>query len=121
MECENFFSLEECGDILIVTPQRNLGELDLLGMKDSCNHIGERFKSSNSKHVVLDLGTIDFFGSSALSLFIQLWTKVSETGGKMAVCNASSNERAILHHTRLDTIWPIFETKDDAIEAVHAG
>ena len=120
MECASFFSLQPEGEILFLTPIRNLGDLDMMGVVESCQAIVDRFEASGCRHVVLDLGSIDYFGSTALGLFIQLWSKVSQRGGKMVVCDASSDEQNILRHTRLDTIWPIVPTRDDARQLIES-
>ena len=38
----------------------------------------------------------------------------------MAFCNLSANENEILAVTRLDTLWPTFSTRDEAVKAVRA-
>ncbi len=121
MDCASFFSLEPEGNILFLTPTRNLGDLDLMSVSESCQAIVERFTETGCRHVVLDLGSIDYFGSTALGLFVRLWSKVSQRGGKMVVCDASDNEKTILRHTRLDTIWPVVTTRDDAVQWIEAA
>jgi hypothetical protein len=37
----------------------------------------------------------------------------------MALCGVDGNVLSVLHFTKLHTIWPIYATRDEAIEAVH--
>ncbi len=121
MDCASFFSIEAVDDILFITPIHNLGDLDLMGVSESCQQIVEQFAQRNCRHVVLDFGSIEYFGSTALGLFVQLWSKVSQADGKMVVCDASDHEKTILHHTRLDTIWPVVPTREDARQLIQSS
>jgi len=36
-------------------------------------------------------------------------------------CGLSSHEREMLHITRLDTLWPMVDTKKEALRAIRNG
>jgi hypothetical protein len=47
-----------------------------------------------------------------------LWQKVRAGKGKMVLCNVSDVGREILHVSRFDTLWPICDSCEKALEAV---
>lgn len=109
------FAAEQHGDVLVLAPTRNLGDLDLVGQDDPCRKMLDRVRTSTAKHLLVDLGQIEYFGSTALGVFIQAWKTISGRGGKMVICNASENERAIFANTKLDTIWPFVDTREEGL------
>jgi hypothetical protein len=53
-----------------------------------------------------------------MGFFARLWRRVCERGGRMAFCNVSDHEREIMRVTRLDGLWPICPSRQEAIKAV---
>ncbi len=117
------FTGEREGDVLIITPTQNMGDLDLVGLNDPCRNLLDAVRDSDARHLLVDLGQVEYFGSIALSVFVKAWKTISTRGGTMVFCNASQHERSILAITKLDTIWPVVATRDEglAVIASHAS
>ena len=47
-----------------------------------------------------------------------IWKRVSTCQGKMAVCNVSEVEREVLQISKFDMLWPIFNSREEALEEV---
>jgi anti-anti-sigma factor len=110
------FEIDREGATLIVTPAVNLGELG-----DVVSNASETFDTLSDlsiKNLVMDFHKTDYFGTSALALFVKFWKMVAGRKGCMAFCNLSENELEILHVTNLDTLWPICATRAAAMKAV---
>jgi anti-anti-sigma factor len=110
----------ECGDdAIIVTPTKDLGEFDYQQLVAESQEAFDLLdRRTDRKNVVLDLRNTNYFGSTALGMFVKLWKRVGFRGGRMAFCNVSEFEREVLAATRLDTLWSICESKSEAVEAV---
>ena len=67
---------------------------------------------------IIDLGTLDYFGTIMLELLLVLWKRVSAKGGKFALCNVSPIGLEILQTVKFDTLWPIVSDREQALEAV---
>ena len=106
----------ECSDkIAVITPQGDMGEFVVSQIQEEAETALKKFQDSNQcQHVVIDFCNTDYFGSSALGMFIRLWKRVRERGGRMALCNLSEHEKEVLKITRLNEFWSIAETLDDA-------
>ncbi|MFK7818327.1 MAG: host attachment protein [Planctomycetaceae bacterium] len=118
-EKEETFLIEELDDTLVITLTGNLGALAYSKARAEAEAILRTFESSFEKrHVVLDFKACDYFGSAGIGFFIRLWTQVRSRGGSMAVCNASPLEQELLTLTRMDKLWPVYSSLEEAIEAV---
>ena len=112
------FQWEREGETLILTPQADLHELDYQEIEAEEQEILAFLDSTPVRNVVVDFRKTDFFGSSALGFFLKLWRKVRESGGHMAFCNVSDHEQELFRLTRLDRLWPVWPTCEEAMAAV---
>lgn len=112
---------EPSGDTLVVEVTGNLGALTFSGIQSEAEAIARGLETSYAiRHVIIDLARCEYFGSPGIGFFMRLWTQVRARGGSMVVCNASELERELLALTRLNELWPICQSRDDALEAVHS-
>ncbi|MEM1061728.1 MAG: STAS domain-containing protein [Planctomycetota bacterium] len=68
--------------------------------------------------IVFDLGEVDYFGSVFLALMLRCHKFVKSRGGEMVLCGATPTARELLRVTALDTIWAIYDGREQALEAV---
>ena len=118
MTDDPLFTLSRADHTIIVTPQRNLTEFDFTQIETEAAEILGQITKNGGPNVVVDFSKIDYTGSTALSFFTRLFKKTRCCGGEMAFCNVSPVEREVLQVTRLDTLWPICDSVDDALAAV---
>ncbi len=119
MQTQNkLFEIEREDETLIVTPALDLSEVDYSQIEEGGEEILDLLKRACVRNLVLDFHRTDYYGSTALGFFVKLWKWVSKQNGKMAVCNLSEHEREILAFTRLDMLWPIGSSREEALAAV---
>ncbi len=114
-----FFEIECVGDTILVTPCRDLREVEYAQIEEGAREVLGLLRDSPVKHLVMDFVRTDYYGSTALGFFVKLWKRVSKRGGKIAFCNLSDHEKEILETTRLDSLWPICASRAEALQAVH--
>ena len=112
------FALAHAENAILVTPQRDLSEFDFAQIETEVAEILGQISKDAGLNVVVDFSKIDYCGSTARGFFTTLFKKTRYRGGEMAFCNVSPGEREVLRVTRLDTLWPICDTLEDAMEAV---
>jgi anti-anti-sigma factor len=61
---------------------------------------------------------VSFFGSVFLSLLLRCHKQIKQQGGEMVLCGVSERARELLRLTALDTIWAIYDTREQAIQAL---
>ena len=70
--------------------------------------------------VIFDLAEVNYFGSVFLALLLRCHKYVRSRGGEMVLCGTSPGElpHETLRITALDTLWALYDTRDDALAAV---
>lgn len=112
------FAISRAENAVILTPQRNLSEFEFAQIDAEAAELMGKIAKGSGLNVVIDFVKIDYSGSSALSFFTRLFKNTRLRGGEMAFCNVSPGEREILRITRLDTLWPVCESLDEALKVV---
>ena len=68
--------------------------------------------------IVFDLSQVDNFGSMFLALLIRAWKLALSQGGTMVLSGVTARTRELLRVTSLDIVWPIYDTRREAIDAL---
>lgn len=82
-----------------------------------------RLADPETAGIVVDLGETPYVGSLMLESLRLVWNELSAHGKTMALCNVQEVARDILRLARFDVLWPICDTRQQAIDSVrgHAG
>ena len=72
--------------------------------------------SENKRHFVLNLTGVDYIDSSGLGQLISIWTSIRNKAGHMTVLNPTKRVQRLLDITRLDTVFEIFQTENEAVQ-----
>jgi anti-sigma B factor antagonist len=75
---------------------------------------------SGKKHIVLELSGLRYMNSSGLNVLVNILTKARNVGGDVSVCNISAKVRELLVVTKLDTIFHVLPSVEEAIEKLKA-
>ncbi len=121
MNEHKFVRLEEKGDALVVSPQMAFGHLIDPAVAREWKLVLDRLDDPGFKRLVVDLGELPYFGSTVLDWLVQLWNRMKAKGGTMAACNVSPVGREVLGLARLDTLWRVFDTQDQALAELLPG
>jgi anti-anti-sigma factor len=118
MENARFFIIDKDGETLIVSPVRELGSFSEDEVRNEWDKLLDYLDHSQTTRVVLDLSKLTYFGSTMLEMMVVLWKRLSGKQGKLAICSVSTVGREILHIAKFDTIWPICDTRQEALAKV---
>ena len=116
MREEKHVRLEEAGETLIVTPLFSSSRFTEVEVVEEWSRILHKVEGEDVKRVVVDLGHVPYFGSTLLDWLVQMWKRLQEKGGRLAVCNASQVSRQVLLIARFDKLWEIHDSRQDAME-----
>ena len=112
------FTMVQAAHAVIVTPLRNLTEFDFVEIEGEMGKVFGRASRTATRNIVVDFSRIDYCGSTALGFFTRLLKQTRHQGGELAFCNVSPGEKEVLHVTHLDTLWPICDSLDEAVQTV---
>jgi anti-sigma B factor antagonist len=112
------FRLEWHGNAVIITPAANVEQMPWDLIEQAADIVMEPLRTTPSPMAVIDLSEVKFFGSAFLALLLRCHTAVKSRGGELVLAGPSKMARELLRLTALDTLWAIYETRAEALEAV---
>lgn len=69
--------------------------------------------------VVVDLSHTKHFGSAFLALLLRLSSRImGREGGRFAVCSLLPFCAAIIQTTKMDQVWELYDTQQEAVAAL---
>lgn len=82
---------------------------------DLLKNVDELLVAGKNK-LLIDLSDLKYINSSGLNVLIQLLTKTRTGGGESVIYNVSKKVNELLIITKLNTLFKIAETKEDALK-----
>lgn len=113
-------SLEWHGDALVVVAAGGVETLKWDLVEQAADIVLDPIREQKAPMVVFDLTQVSYFGSVFMALLVRCHKLVRMRGGVMVLCGVHRLARELLHTTALDTLWAIYETRDEALEAIGA-
>lgn len=110
--------IERHGDIAIIVPASEVESMSWELMPLAADIVLAPLKKEPASSVIMDLSHVSFFGSMFLSLLLRCHTLVKQQGGEMVLCGVSDQALELLRVTALDTLWALYDTREQAIDAL---
>lgn len=112
------FEVEQSDSTVIVVPQQEMGQIEFQAIEQGAATILDLLNQPGVQNVVVDLSRTNYVGTTALGFFVKLWRVVSSHEGTMAMCCVSDYEMEVLQTMKLDTLWSIHGSREEALAAV---
>lgn len=74
--------------------------------------------SKLSRHVVVNLGEVNFIDSSGLTSLVAGMRDAEKVKGSFRICNVHPEAKLVFEVTMMDSVFEIFDTEDEALEGV---
>ena len=84
------------------------------------NAIRGHMMKPGTKHLVIDLVKMDYFGSEFIGALVSMLREVKTRGNKACLCCANAQMLGVLQNMSLFKLWPHYVTRDEAIAAASA-
>ena len=111
-------SIEYAGEEIVVavlTDEKILEEMQIQALESSFLPLIEQ---NSPLQLILDFSNVKFLTSSVLGLLIRISKKIYETEGVFRLCCIQPKIFEIFKITRLDKIFEIYPTRQDALEGL---
>lgn len=82
--------------------------------------LDEHLKDKDGVNVILDMGELVYMNSTGLNIMISVLTNTRKGGGQVLLANVSHGVRQLFVVTKLDTVFPILDTVELALEKLRA-
>ncbi len=110
--------IERHGEIGVIVPTSEVESMQWELIEQAAEIVLAPLKREPASGVIVDLSRVAFFGSVFLSLLLRCHKLVKQQGGEIVLCGASDRARELLRLTALDTIWAIYDTREQALSAL---
>ena len=117
---EDVFRIERRGNVTIIRPGQQIETLRWDLIEQAADVVLQPIRAQEERLVLIALDQGNYCGSVFLSLLLRCWKLVSMSGGMMVLSGVSPRARELLSVTALDTIWPIYDTEQEAISILES-
>jgi anti-sigma B factor antagonist len=101
------------GDVVVVDVEGPVGSDDdeaRVALRDTMRRLVER----GNAHILLNVENVSYVDSVWLGTMVQAYASATRRGGALKLVHVQRRFRELLHVTKLDTVFDVFETEDEA-------
>ncbi|MBD2608283.1 STAS domain-containing protein [Scytonema hofmannii FACHB-248] len=106
------YTTQDGNTVIVLTPS---GRLDITTAWQFRLKLQECI-SKLSRHVVVNLGQVNFIDSSGLTSLVAGMRDADKVKGSFRICNVHPEAKLVFEVTMMDTVFEIFETEEEALE-----
>ncbi|MEY3459351.1 MAG: hypothetical protein RL215_2508 [Planctomycetota bacterium] len=117
-EVPDYFKIEWHDNTVVVTPSSSVESLNWDLVEKAADVIMAPLNDQQAPMVIVDLSHVKYFGSVFLALLLRCHKFVKRKGGELVLCGCSELALELLRITALDTIWAIYKTRHEAMDAL---
>lgn len=112
------FEVDQAAPNLIVMPQGATLQFQYSNVQVESNKVLRLFDAPEVKNVIIDLSQVDYLDSIIIGAIIRLLQRAKQSGGQAVFCNACDNMQNILKCIKIGTLWPLYNSREEAITAL---
>ena len=112
------FHLEMAGGTIVISPAGDVNSFSAELLTEAAEMMTELIESHESPMLVIDLSGVPSCSSVFMSFLLRCHKAVKNRGGEMVLSGVSQMLRELLSLTRLDTVWAVYQTRAEALDAV---
>lgn len=120
MKTPQHFKTFAIGPVFVVELLGVVSSLADRSVLQELEEVRTELRQGGQLSLVIDLTKATYFGSSLLEAIRILWNDLSARGGRIALCNPSDVGREVLQIAKFDHVWPLVNSRDEAIKLVTA-
>lgn len=112
------FRIERHGEIAVVIPSPKVEEMHEALIEQAAKLVVNSLREDPPAGIVVDLGQVNYFGSVFVSFLLRCHMLAKKQGSEVVLAGASEPARELLHLLDLQTIWALYATRQEAIDAL---
>lgn len=115
---ESEFTLERLESALVVNPGSRVGTLTGGEIVERRRKLIEEARNSELRTIVVDFRNVECLNSGLLDTLCVVWGLLRERSARMVLCNLSDFAMDVLNVSRLNKLWPVYSSRDEALDAL---
>jgi anti-anti-sigma factor len=106
------------GDIVVLVPGAEIENLSEAAVEQAAQIVLGPLREQPPSGMIIDLSQVGFVGSMFLSFLLRCHTIMKKQGSELVLAGVSSRTRELLRVTALDTIWALYDSQAEALDAL---
>jgi anti-anti-sigma factor len=112
------FRIERHGDIAVIIPSPEVENMHETLIMQAAQMVTAPLQADPPAGLIIDLAEVKYFGSVFLSFLLRCHVWAKKNGIEMVIAGVSDRIHELLHLTNLDTLWALYDTRAQALEAL---
>ena len=113
------FRIERHGEIAVVIPSPEVESMQENLIQQAAKMVVSSLKEDPPAGIIIDLSQVNYFGSMFITFLLRCHLLVKKQGeGEVVLAGVSDRIRELLRMTNLDTLWALYDTRAEALEAL---
>lgn len=112
------FQIERHGEIAIVTPSAKVEEMHETMIDQAARLVIQSLREDPPAGIVVDLSHVNYFGSVFVSFLLRCHSLARRNNTEIVLAGASEPARELLHLLDLETLWAIYDSRQEAVQAL---
>jgi anti-anti-sigma factor len=108
--------VEQRGSLRVVHFGVEYGSCNWVKLKETEEFLLRLAEEVTPPCLLLDFTNTDYFGSEFISVLLRCYKRINQRQGRFSLCGAQSDLLQELETTRLNELWTIYDTYDQALE-----
>lgn len=105
---------EQIGGVILTLKGQFVGGDETDELRNTIKAVSEK----ESKHLIIDMDKVTYLNSTALGVLISAHAHYAKKSGKIVLCNVGKSIENLFVITKLTLVFPIFDTKEEAIKSI---
>jgi len=115
---QEFFQVKRHGDIAVITPSPQVENLPETLIQTAAQMVLAPLKEDPPTHMIVDLSGVRYFGSAFITFLLRCHILVKKQGSELVLAGVNARIRELLRTTALDTLWALYDSSQEAVEAL---
>ena len=112
------FRIERHGEIAVVTPSAKVEEMHETLITQAAKMVIDSLREDPPAGIVIDLSQVNYVGSTFLNFLLKCHLLAKKQGSEIVLAGASQPARELIQLTDLETLWALYDSRKEAIEAL---
>ena len=117
-EHEQSFEIERHGETAVVIPSPQVEEMHEGAIDQAAKMVLATLREDPPTGIVVDLSKVNYFGSVFVSFLLRCHMLAKRQGIEIVIAGASEPAQELLHLLDLKTLWALYDTRQEAIDAL---
>jgi anti-anti-sigma factor len=104
--------------VAVIVPSPEVEQLPDNLVQPAADMVLAPLRDDVPSNLIIDLAGVRYFGSAFITFLLRCHLLVKKQGSELVLAGVNPRIRELLRTTALDTLWALYETRREAMEAL---